>query len=127
MTLLRGPVQQDKETQAAQELRRLAAEAAVLVVLVLPGLQIQVMAMVAPALLVRLQELALLMPEGAALAPLQALSLLLAQVVLAVEATAATQISLAKAELMGLAVVAVAVVAPKMHRSAATAAPALSS
>jgi hypothetical protein len=44
MTLLREPVQQDKETQAAQELRRLAAEAAVLVVLVLPGLQIQVMA-----------------------------------------------------------------------------------
>jgi predicted MFS family arabinose efflux permease len=37
MTLLREPVQQDKETQAAQELRRLAAEAAVLVVLVLPG------------------------------------------------------------------------------------------
>jgi hypothetical protein len=126
MTLLRGPVQQDKETQAAQAPLPLAAVAAVLVVLVLPELQIQAMAMVALVLLVQLQELALLMPEGAALAPLQALSLLLAQVVLAVVAMAAMQINLAKTEPMGWVVAVAVAVVPAMQRSAAQAAPALS-
>jgi hypothetical protein len=126
MTLLRGPVQQDKETQAAQAPLPLAAVAAVLVVLVLPELQIQAMAMVALVLLVQLQELALLMPEGAALAPLQALSLLLAQVVLAVVAMEAMQINLAKTEPMGWVVAVAVAVVPAMQRSAAQAAPALS-